>query len=186
MQPDNWKRLGTAGAMMGFILLAHAADSIKLNVKPGLWEFSSVGQASGLPPIPDEALARLTPEQRQQFQAAMQSNMGSASKPKLFKKCITPEEVAHGFDLQESRDSTCQRNVVSASSGEFQIHAVCTRSEGSTTVDSHFQTGGADQVAGTVHVVTTRAGKTMTIDSSVNGKWLGASCGNVTGTQFEN
>ena len=60
----NSKKLGTAGAMLAFILLAHAADSIKLNVKPGLWEFSSAGQANGMPPIPDEALARLTPEQR--------------------------------------------------------------------------------------------------------------------------
>jgi hypothetical protein len=182
----KWKKLGTAGATAAFVLLAHAADSIKLNVKPGLWEFSSAGQSSGVPPIPDDALARLTPEQRQQFQAAIQSSMGSASKPKLFKKCITPEEVEKGFDLQESKDSTCQRSVVSATSSEFQIHAVCSRSEGSTTVDSHFQTSGADQVVGTVHVVTTRAGKTMTIDSSVNGKWLGASCGNVTGTQLEN
>ncbi|MGA2562390.1 MAG: DUF3617 domain-containing protein [Steroidobacteraceae bacterium] len=182
----NSKKLGTAGAMLAFIVLAHAADAIKLNVKPGLWEFSSAGQASGMPPIPDEALARLTPEQRQQFQAAMQSSMGSASKPKLFKECITPEKVAQGFDLQESKDATCQRSVVSATSSEFQIHAVCTRAEGSTTVDSHFQTSGSDQVAGTVHVVTTRAGKTMTIDSNVNGKWLGASCGNITGIQFEN
>ena len=182
----NSKKLGTAGAMLAFILLAHAADSIKLNVKPGLWEFSSAGQANGMPPIPDEALARLTPEQRQQFQAAIQSSMGSASKPKLFKECITPEKVAQGFDVQESKDSTCQRSVVSSTSSEFAIHAVCTRTEGSTTIDSHFQLNGSDQVAGTVHVVTSREGKSMTIDSSVTGKWLGASCGNVTGTQFEN
>ena len=186
MHPENWKKLGAAGAMTAFILLAHAADSIKLNVKPGLWEFSSAGQANGMPPIPDEALARLTPEQRQQFQAAIQSSMGSASKPKLFKECITPEKVAQGFDVQESKDSTCQRSVVSSTSSEFAIHAVCTRTEGSTTIDSHYQLNGSDQVAGTVHVVTSREGKTMTIDSSVNGKWLGASCGSITGIQLEN
>jgi hypothetical protein len=62
MHPDNWKKLGAAAAMMSFILLAHAADSIKLNIKPGLWEFSSAGQASGVPPISDDMLARLTPD----------------------------------------------------------------------------------------------------------------------------
>jgi Protein of unknown function (DUF3617) len=186
MHPDNWKKLGAACTMLAFVALACGADSIKLNVKPGLWEMSSVGQANGVPPISDDMLARLTPEQRARVQAAMQASMGSASKPKLFKECVTPEKLSQGFDLQQSKDSSCQRSVVSSTTTDFAIRAVCTRSEATTTMDAHFQLNGSEQVAGTVHVVTTHDGKTMTIDSSINGKWLGASCGNITGVEAEN
>lgn len=51
---------------VGFIaaLPAPAADNTPLKVKPGLWEMTSDSERSGAPPIPPEALAKMSPEQR--------------------------------------------------------------------------------------------------------------------------
>jgi len=165
--------------------LGHAADSLKLNVKPGLWEMSSEGQASGVPPISEDALAQMTPEQRARFQAAMQATMSNATKPRLFKNCITPEKIAQGFDVQPNQSPSCQRTVTSISSSEFKISSVCSRADGGTTMEMHLQATGSEQVSGTVHVVVSRGGKTMTVDNNIHGKWLSSDCGNVTGVQME-
>jgi hypothetical protein len=170
---------------MALMALSQAADSIKLNVKPGLWEVSSVGQASGVPPIPEDTLAKMTPEQRARFQAAMQATMSNASKPRLFKNCITPEKIAQGFDVQPNQSASCQRTVTSISSSEFKVSSVCSGPDGGTTMEMHLQATGSEQVSGTVHVVVSRGGKTMTVDNNIHGKWLSSDCGNVTGVQME-
>lgn len=170
---------------MALMALSQAADSIKLNVKPGLWEVSSLGQASGVPPIPEDTLAKMTPEQRARFQAAMQATMSNASKPRLFKNCITPEKIAQGFDVQPNQSASCQRTVTSISSSEFKVSSVCSGPDGGTTMEMHLQATGSEQVSGTVHVVVSRGGKTMTVDNNIHGKWLSSDCGNVTGVQME-
>ena len=181
------KRILTAAAFpcIALWVASHAAEPLRLNIKPGLWEIASEGQASGAPPVSEETLAQMTPEQRARFQAAMQASMAAAAKPKLFKNCITPEKIAQGFDIQQGQDPSCQRTVTSVSSSEFNVSAVCTRADGSTTMNMHMQLNGSEEVAGTVHVAMSRAGRNMTVDTKIHGKWLGANCGDVTGVQIE-
>jgi len=38
---------------------------------------------------------------------------------------------------------------------------------------------------GKVHVVVTESGKSMTVDSTLQGKWLGASCGAIKDSELE-
>src|SRR5665213_1918902 len=85
MLRTHWKIAGPLAAGLSLVLFAEAAEPIKLNVKPGLWEIASEGQINGAPPISDDMLARLTPEQREKFQAAMQASMANAAKPTLSK-----------------------------------------------------------------------------------------------------
>ena len=58
---------------IGFALLfcstLPAADFSPLDVKTGQWESTVTGQVTGMPPIPEEALNRMTPEQRAQRSA---------------------------------------------------------------------------------------------------------------------
>jgi len=170
---------------VALMTLGQAADSIKLNVKPGLWEISSEGQASGMPPISEDALAQMTTEQRERFQAAVQATMSNATKPRKFKNCITPERIAQGFDTQQNQSPTCQKTVTSISSSEFKISSVCSRADGSTTMEMHLQATGSEQVSGTVRVLISRGGKAMTVDSNIHGQWLSSDCGGITGTQME-
>jgi Protein of unknown function (DUF3617) len=56
--------------------LVQGADFTKPNIKPGLWEVTTNPKMSGQMPIPEEQLAKMTPEQRARLQAAMQAGAG--------------------------------------------------------------------------------------------------------------
>jgi len=185
MQPTDWKYAGTLFAGLAVTVLAAAAEPIRLNVKPGLWEIASQNQISGAPPIPEERLARLTPDQRARIEAAMQSSMAEAVKPQLAKHCLTPEKIARGLDVDHHDASHCERKILTNSGSEMQLTEQCTEDNGSTVIDEHFQLSGSESVSGSVHVVKTTGDKSMTINSTVHGKWLGASCGDIKDFQTE-
>lgn len=187
-----------AGLVAAFVaaLPVRAADAdkpavpLKLNVKLGLWEIAMQANINGMPPIPDEMMAKLTPEQRTRMQAAMQASMADVAKPKLARNCVTAEKLARGMDLASSERHDCERRITTNTSSEFQISMVCKDPEGTMQLDEHFQLsgsllGGSEQLAGTAHMVRTAGGKTMTVDSNIKGQWLGASCGDVKDYQLE-
>ena len=81
MRPMHWMIVGLSIAGLGAVVLAVAADSakpadpIKLNIKLGLWEIATQANISGAPPIPEDALAKMSPEQRAHMQAAIEASM---------------------------------------------------------------------------------------------------------------
>ena len=127
----------------------------------------------------------LTPEQRARFEAAMQASMANAAKPRLSKNCVTPEKIARGLDLDQHNDTSCQRKVVSNSASEMEFSEECGSDSGKSVISEHFQLSGSEQMTGNVHVVRTSGDKTMTIDSTIHGKWLGASCGDIKDFEIE-
>ena len=86
---------------------AHAA-SIGLDVKTGLWEMVSSGEASGAPPMPSlpaEALAHLTPAQSAQIRGAMAAGMKQAGKRRVTKQCVTADTLRRGIKLDEGKNT---------------------------------------------------------------------------------
>ena len=163
--------------------VVQAADLAKPNIKPGLWEVSIVPHISGQMPIPEEQLAKMTPEQRARLQAAMQTHQ---SRPRVYKECMTPEKIARGFAIDpHGDDSACKRNVVSSSSKELTLHDECNKPQRKTVTDVHFEVKDGTQMSGKINVVMTSAGKTMTVNNTMQGKWLGASCGTVKDAELE-
>jgi Protein of unknown function (DUF3617) len=188
----HWTILGLSMAGLTAVLLAAAAESarpaepIKLNIKLGLWEIATQANISGAPPIPEDALAKMSPEQRARMQAAIQASMADVAKPKLAKHCVTQEKVAQGFNLDRQHDSTaCQKKLITNSSSELKLTETCAEDNGSTSIDEHVQLNNSDQVTGTVHFVKNSGGKTMTVDSTIKGQWLAASCGDIKDYELE-
>lgn len=185
MQPKDWKFAGTLFAGLAVALIASASEPVKLNIRPGLWEIASESQIKGAPPLPSDQLSRLTPEQRARFEAAMQNSMAQAAKPHLAKHCLTPEKIARGLDVDHHDDRKCEKKIVTNSGNEMEVTEKCAEDNGSTLLDEHFQLSGPDAVSGTVHMDRTSDGKTMSVDSTIHGKWLGASCGDIKDFQIE-
>lgn len=160
-----------------------AAELAKPNIKPGLWEVTTNPHISGEMPIPEDQLAKMTPEQRARLEAAMKAHQ---AKPRVYKECMTPAKIARGFDIDRSgEDSSCKRNVVSSSASELTLHDECSKPDRKTSMDVHFEVKGGTQMSGKINVVMTSAGKTMTVNSTVQGKWLGANCGTVKDAELE-
>src|SRR5256885_17186130 len=88
------------GVTVGAILLAHAAGP-SLDVKTGLWEITSTGATTGAPPVPPQALAQMTPEQRAKMQSAMQAAISRNNQPHISKSCITQKQPEKGPNMAE-------------------------------------------------------------------------------------
>ena len=160
------------------LLPAMAADT-PLNVKPGLWEVTSKGEHTGTPAIPPEMLAQMTPEQRARMEAAMQQSMARQSEPRVHKRCVTQDEINHGFeDVATASKGGCTRTVVSSSSTVNEGRVQCTGTA-VTSATYRIEARSPESVTGTVETMMGSAGHTMTVKTQFQGKWLGADCGSI-------
>jgi hypothetical protein len=177
-------RLGSLALAVACV--AQAADYVKPNIKPGLWEVTHTPRVKGQMPIPEDQLAKMTPEQRERVQAAMKAGMANAAKPHVYKECMTPEKIARALDLDRgSQDTSCKRAIVTSSPTELRLHDECTRTNGKSVTDVHVQIEGTTRLTGAVDVVMSSGGKTMTVNSKLSGKWLSTDCGAVKDTEVQ-
>jgi hypothetical protein len=153
--------LGLALTLMWVI--ASAADTVHWDLKPGLWETTSTGQAS----IPDDVLQKMPPKRREQMQAIERAAVEGLSTP--FKSCLTPEKLAGEFLRSGTGPAGCQRYIVSSTSSEFTAVATCNKG----VIRIHFQRISHEEVTGTTVI----AGGEMNVEREIRMKWLSASCG---------
>ena len=158
--------------------LACLAAAPKLDVRTGLWEVTSVGETSGMPPIPAEALARMTPQQRTQFEVQMKAAMEASNKPDVRKVCVTDRTLERGMDLNDRQRATCKRSVLASMASVMDVRMECTGSEKSTGT-FHFQALDRQTMHGNFNMVVADGANSMTIKRTIDGKWLGADCGTV-------
>jgi hypothetical protein len=159
-------------------LAGHTAP-LSLNVKTGLWEMTTTGETSGAPPIPQDALARMSPEQRAKFEASMAAGMAHSSAPHVSKQCMTEKSLQRGFDPGENKgEHKCTDTVVSSSATVMEVRQECT---GREKMSGHFrfEAVNPEVVNGMIDVTVTDGARTMTIKRVMHGKWLGTDCGSL-------
>lgn len=163
-----------------------AAEPIKPNIKPGLWEVSITPEVSGEMPIPEAQLAKMSPEQRARLEAMMKARSAKGATPRTYKECMTPEKIARGFDMDRKGDeASCKRKVISSSANELTMHDECTKPDQKTVSDVHFEVKGGTQMNGKINVVVSSGSKAMTVKNTMQGKWVSASCGAVKDAELE-
>jgi len=161
---------------------AQSADLVPPKIKLGLWEVSTNPKMGGQMPIPDDVLARMPPDRRAQLEASMQ-NLGN--KPRVIKQCMTAEKVARGFSTGRDDNPSCRKTVVSSTSSEMDMRLECEDAHSKTVMKIHFQLQGSDQMTGTYNMVRTAGDKTMTMDNTIQGRWIASSCGSVKDIEIE-
>jgi Protein of unknown function (DUF3617) len=145
-----------------------------LNMKLGQWETTTTMQVSGMPAIPPEALAQLTPQQRQMIEERMKSTQG---KPTVSKHCVKQEDVDKALKFG-TEDKDCTRTIVNSSSTMQEIKIECNRDGtkfgGKVRVDA----SNRENVKGTIqmNMGSGDGGRGMTMNGSFTSKWLGATC----------
>jgi|SRR5271157_1324310 len=155
-----------------------AGDKIQpLDVKLGLWEMTWTSAMTGLPPIPSDVLAKMTPEQRTRMEAAMGARAGGSPTTSTHKVCITREKM----DKQTAFDDrkNCTHTVVSSSSSKLEMKMQCT--EQNTTMNGTIQVEAlnSETLKGSVRMATTGSGRTMNMNSDFTSRYLGSACGDV-------
>ncbi len=154
-------------------LACRAADDITpLAVKPGLWE-STVTMQSGMPAIPPEALAQLSPEQRARIEAQMNT-------PHTSQACYTSDSFKKPLEFGDRPNSTCKRSVTSSSAGALDFHIECDNGRTKSSGDGHIRAVSPESIKGEIVSSTIVDGRgAISSRISFNSKWIGSDCGSV-------
>ena len=151
------------------------------NIKTGLWEMTETHTMTGMPPmpaIPPEALANMTPEQREQMEAHMKNSMGGGPKTTTRKYCITKEKLEKDAVFGEDRKE-CTRTVVSSSSTMTEAKVHCAEKEMTSDGTFKYEALSQESVKGTMRMVITGHDRTMHMDFDFVSKYIGPACGDV-------
>jgi hypothetical protein len=156
--------------------IAAQADTIKLNVRSGLWEMTTTGDVSGAPPVPPELLARLPPDRRARMEAAMGAAMSRAKKSHTATHCVTEKDLQRGFEPEKVRGAAqCHQTVVSNSGNAMDVREECSGSE-KVSGHFHFEAVSPEAMNGSIQISVSRGSQTMTIHRVLHAKWLSADC----------
>jgi hypothetical protein len=152
-----------------------------MDVKLGLWETTLTNQTDMSSMVPPEMLARLTPEQRAQMEAAMQGRGGARTS--TTKHCITKDtmnEALASANTDNMKKMNCTRTFVSSTSTKQVIHMECSQGTRKTSGDVQFEAINRETGKGSMVMTTSGGGgRGGNMKMAWTSKWLGADCGDV-------
>jgi hypothetical protein len=192
-------------AVVGLMLLPAQAESIKVDMSPGLWENNMTFDGEGMQELQalqteemkaamaqmKEQFANMPPEQRQQMEAIMaQSGLAmnedgvsfnndqvqvSSSGTKV-KSCITQAEIDRG-EFPDNAEG-CQSSIQKISATRFKATFVCAGVEQSTG-ESEVTFHSPKHYSGSGKMTAQFEGKPRVMTFKMEGTWLGSDCGTV-------
>jgi len=157
---------------------AWAADAIEpLDIKPGLWEITLTVRTSGVPPMPPEALAKLTPEERSRIETKVKARVAEGPRTTVKRSCLEEKELHQPLALTFGANGQgCQQTVTSASRTGQEIRVECGKdaAHGGGTV--RIEAMDPEHVKVSSHWSATDGARTMRMNSIATLKWLGEIC----------
>lgn len=165
--------------LLGATMTALAASQKvePLNVKLGLWDMTMTTTPIGQLPIPAEYLSRLTPEQRAKLEERVKAQYNGQAKTRTYKTCLTKEKLEKTGPLDEK--DNCATTVLNSTSSRRSLKVQCTNPEFKSSGTVDFEALTPENTKGSGHLTATSGDRTMNIDVTFTGKWLGSACGDV-------
>jgi hypothetical protein len=163
-------------ALAAFAILLVTANAEAFDVKTGLWQIEATRETTGAMPIPPAMLNKMTPEQREHFQAAMQAHMNH---PMLqsYKSCLTQKDLDEGFKPDRPE---CTSKVLSKSSSGEKVRMDCRSEMGTMSMLMNWHIVDREDATGTTETTMTGTdGRSMKSTGKMKAKWLSADCGGV-------
>ncbi len=145
------------------------AFAAALDLRPGAWEVVMATSVAGLP-IPQEALAKMPPEERAKFEEAMKARLGKVNTTTMH-NCVTQEDLDRG-DLMENERENCARNVIEKSARHFEVEETCTGSDPSKT-HMTFAASSREAYTATIERSQGEGGK---VHVEMTGRWIESKC----------
>lgn len=176
--PNKVLVTATCAALIGLSLPGHA-DTLQLDVEPGLWQHSfSIKTASGeleraMQQL-EQQLASMPAAQRQMMEKMMASQgMSFDLKGSSVQVCLTQQQIDRG---QLPQQDGCQQQINQTGDNSYQFSFSCdtkppTSGEGEMTFSSR------KAYSGSASFTTEVNGKAEKMTMQQSGKWLKADCG---------
>lgn len=175
----GWSALTLAVSLAG--MAAVQAQNPVPPVKPGLWE-TKISQldANGkeMPAPGMEAFAKLSPAARAQMAEMMKARgVQMPDENGAMKACLTKDSLDSGAWQQVASEAGCTTNYSQRSSTAWKWHTSCTTIKSESDGEMTFT--GSEAYRTTMRITATVGGKTTTSTRIIEGKWLGANCGDI-------
>jgi PAB1-binding protein PBP1 len=160
-------------SLLSLPLAGTAAD--KLNVKLGLWEITTTTQMTGVPQLEPELLAKMSPQQRAQMEAAFKAEASKGPHKDVSKECVTQKDVDHPFSASSDRKD-CKQTTVSTTRTSQEVHMVCTGSKKGTGT-FRVNAPNPQTISGDFNLTSGDGANPMVIKTQLKGRWLSPDCG---------
>jgi hypothetical protein len=153
-------------------------------VKLGLWETTAKTDMAGMPKmqappsIPQEALAKMTPEQRANIEAMLKSRASGGPMVTTTKVCMTKESMSNALAFSRA-DKSCTPKVVSSSSSKHQIHIDCNREGHQMSGDLTVERVDSEHIKGNMVMKGGQGPRPVDMKMSFETKWVSSDCGSV-------
>ena len=169
-------RLSTGLVLLVCSGLCPAASFQPLDVKSGQWENTLTGQSTGQPPLPDELLRRLTPEQRAQVETALQSKGTGGLKTTLNRSCLTKDKLDKPFNLGDENTKACTRTLVESSGSKQEISLNCDHQGMKSSGTVKVEAVNPENIKGSMQITVSNHDRTMNMNYTFTSKWVGPAC----------
>ena len=175
-------RLAASSVLSCLALVAIAAGPLPVPpVKAGLWEARMAAlDVDGHEMVPPEqaALSRLSPEARARMADAMRARgLSMPDSNGATKVCLTKEMFESGRWQQMASEAGCTTNYSTLSGTSWKWHSSCTALKSESDGEMVFNSPESYRTKMTT--TATVMGKTNTSTRVIQGKWLGADCGDI-------
>ena len=154
-----------------------AAQAQRFDVKNGLWESTFTQEMSGMPPIPEDALKKMPPEQRAKMEERFRERQGPRTV--THKTCLTEKDRERMFSPERNGAQSCKTTVVSQTSKRIETKIVCSNEKMSSTGTMIAEAVNSDNARGSYDMKSTTAGKPFEVKGTFASRWVSSDCGNV-------
>jgi len=149
-----------------------------MNVKTGLWQSTSTITVTGGLGLPPSLLAKMTPEQKAKYEAAMQAQAGGRTSTHTNKSCLTQKDLTtdpFADKNSDDRDIHCHGTLLSSTSTDIVLQESCS-GEASMAYTMKIHAVDQEHATGTGTGTATMGGHTMNSSVKFQSTWIGATC----------
>ncbi|MEO8527025.1 MAG: DUF3617 domain-containing protein [Caldimonas sp.] len=145
-------------------------------IKPGLWEVHSEREVNGKKaPAPADRMKNLPPEARARMEAMMKQRGVSMGEDGATRVCMTKESLASGRLQAEA--AGCKTDYSTRTGSTWKFHSSCPSLK--VESDGEIVFSGTDSYTMTVSSTLSSMTPPRLSRTTLNGKWMGASCGDL-------
>jgi hypothetical protein len=146
-------------------------------IKPGLWQITSDRQIDGqAAPDLGEHLKQMPPEMRKRMEANMKlQGVDMSGGPGSMKICQTRESLDQG--RWQGEQGSCKTDFSSRTGNSWKWRSTCTQPPSESDGEASFSNPESYTVKSSTKM--TMQGQTRVTKMTMNGKWLGADCGDL-------
>jgi hypothetical protein len=164
-------RVHVAAVCSGLLIACAASGADRLNIRPGEWEITSKTQMSGAF-LPNETLAKMTPQQRAQLEASMREQ---ANREEVERECVTEKEIQQPFGGADLEKNDCRQSMVQTSRTTQEVRFVCTGERKGSGV-LKLNAPDPKRMTATVELRGGEGAETYLIRTQMSGRWLSDQC----------